>query len=172
MTHCFQSFLRCLTLVLFAAQTQAHPSHTSFAEIGWAESGEQLEVALRVIPEDLEEVLALQQGRAVTLMDSPAVQSMVHTWLSEEFRVYAGDSLLPIALVGMELESYRASWLFFTVNASPDEKLTLQNRILIRHNSAARARVQINTVQRLWQPANDRMTFTDEHPQSLWVPQQ
>ena len=97
--------------------------------------------------------------------------ALVTLWLEDEFRVYRGAELLPIKLLGMELEDYRASWLFFTVSAPQEQALTLQNRILIRHNGA-RDRVQINTVQRLWAPANDRLTYTDEQPQSLWEPAQ
>ena len=119
------SLLVALATALLAAGVMAHPSHTSFVEIGWSESGEQLEVALRVIPEDLEEVLAAQQGRHVTLMDSPAVRNMVTLWLNDEFRVYAGGTPLPVTVLGMELESYRASWVFFTIDAPQEQALSL-----------------------------------------------
>ncbi|AQA19607.1 hypothetical protein BST95_16560 [Halioglobus japonicus] len=162
--------LRLVAALLLATQAWAHPSHTSFAEIGWSADGDALEVALRVIPEDVEELLSSRQQRQVVLVDTPEVRQWLEAWLNEEFRVYADGPSLPVQLQSLDLESYRASWLFFTVAAPKANTLSLQNRLLLSHNTHERGRVQINTVQRLWQPASDRMTFTDEQPQPLWAP--
>ena len=155
-------------LCLLPLVAQAHPSHTSFAEIAWSESGEQLEVALRVIPEDLEDVLALREQRKVALFFTDRMQVMLETWLRDDFAVSDGENDLKPEVLGMEVD-HRAAWIYFTIDADAGRELTLAYRLLQRMNRD-RGQVQINTLQRLWQPANDRLSFTDTSPQLIWVP--
>jgi Domain of unknown function (DUF6702) len=166
------SLLRKTTLFLAATllsiPLSAHPSHTSFAEIGWSDSGEQLEVSLRVIPEDLEAALANRSSQAVALQDTTEHRALVSAWLADNFVVSSDNFALPVQLVGMDL-SYNQTWLYFTVTANPRQPLTLVNKVLL-DISPERGQTQLNQVQRLWGPANDRMTFVEPDPQTLWTP--
>ncbi len=145
--------------ILPATPPQAHPAHSSFAELGWNESGTQLEVALRVIPEDLETVLSVQAGDRVVLQDTPALRQLLTTWLARNFIVRtAGGEAGAIELAGMEL-AYDKSWLYFTVALPRQDGLTLENRIL-QDLASEREHYQLNQVQRLWRGPKDRLQFS------------
>lgn len=157
-----------LCWLVLALPVQAHPSHTSFAEIGWSETGAALEISLRVIPEDLENVLGLREGSPIALQDTAEHRAIIAAWLKDEFVVGSENQALPQHLVGLEL-AYDETWIYFTVTANKQQKLTLANAVLHGYNRE-RGQLQINQVQRLWAATGDRMTFTDTAPQQLWAP--
>ena len=155
-----------LALILACSGLQAHPYHSSFAEIGWSETGDALEVSLRVIPEDLETLLGWRAGRAVVLADSAAVRKMVGDWLADNFRVRVpGGEPLPLALVGLEAGPGE-SWLYFTVTAPRDQRLQLENRVLLEISEN-----QANRVRRLWEEPGSSLLYNREHTlHPLWNP--
>ncbi len=161
------ALLYWLALALPAA---AHPSHTSFAEIGWNQAGNSLEVSLRVIPEDLEAELSQRTGEAIALQDNPQQRELIKRWLSSQF-IVSGVNQQPaqLTLVDMEL-GYDQTWLYFTIEANQGQRLQLANHILMAYNKE-RGRVQLNQIQRMWAPANDRMSFNNSDPQLIWEPQ-
>ncbi len=148
---------------------QGHPSHTSFAEIGWSEDGGSLEVSLRVIPEDLESELGLRQGSPVMLQDTPEHRAMVVAWLRDAFVISAAGQPLRQQLAGLEL-GYDQTWIYFSVSADRRQELALAYTVLIEYNRE-RGRNQVNQARRLWGPANDRMTYTTAKRQLLWSPE-
>ncbi|WP_116364033.1 DUF6702 family protein [Parahaliea mediterranea] len=157
--------LLCVALLLSAPGAIAHPWHTSFAEVGWNTAGDTLEVALRVLPEDLETALTWRSGRAVVLVDSPAVRALALDYLAAHFVLHseAGQQFRPAALLGMEL-AYDASWLYFTVPVDAGLRLSLHNSLLMDVGSN-----QTNRVQRLWAAAEQTLLFTAARPeQPFW----
>ena len=73
-------------LLVAAADLSAHPSHSSFAEVEWSERG-TLDVALKVIPEDLERALSTQVRRTMVLVDTPEVRTALSAYLQQHFRL-------------------------------------------------------------------------------------
>jgi Domain of unknown function (DUF6702) len=155
--------------LLLAAVAQAHPYHTSFAEIDWNEAGDALEVSLRVLPEDLETALTWRAGKAVVLAQNAEVQAQVAAYLQEHFQVLAEDSAsgagtpLPLRLAGMEV-AYNETWLYFTVAARPEMRLRLRNTVLMDVDST-----QTNRVQPLWGLPDNALVLTSAQPEiGLW----
>lgn len=157
-----------LCLLALALPAQGHPSHTSFAEIGWGEDGTALEISLRVIPEDLENVLGLREGEPIALQDTPEHRNIIAAWLQDAFVISTAGRPLPQELVGLDL-GYAKTWVYFTVSADQQQELQLLNTVMHRYNRD-RGQLQVNQVQRLWEPAVQRMTFTSSEPQLLWKP--
>ncbi|TXS95769.1 hypothetical protein FV139_07850 [Parahaliea maris] len=152
-----------LWLALVAVPAWPHPWHTSFAEIDWAADGATLEVALRVLPEDLETALTWRSGEAVVLVDTPEVRTLVLAYLAEHFflRSESGQTLHPDELVGMDL-AYDASWLYFTLPAPPEQRLYLHDSLLMDVDSS-----QTNRAQPLWAAPADTLLFTPAQPELL-----
>ena len=127
----------------------------------------RLEVALRVIPEDLEAVLAATRGKSVRMETTDGIDAMIVDYLAGRFRV-VGPSNEPqqITWVGKEV-SHRAAWLYFEIpvdQIAGDEGVwTLENRVLLDHEAS-----QISTV--LYRAGDLRSTWTftvDSEPVEL-----
>lgn len=156
-----------LAAVLAGSEAFAHPFHSSYAEIGWSDDGGQLEVALRVIPEDLEAALSRQEAETVVLVQSPPVLKVIETYLQATFQVLGADgSVQPLSLSGFEA-GYRETWLYFTVEAADSATLALRHTVLLDEDITQR-----NQTRRLWEPGADVLVFTADEPrQTLWSPQ-
>ncbi|MEQ8516225.1 MAG: hypothetical protein RIC38_11520 [Chromatocurvus sp.] len=156
-----------LAALLAAGGAFAHPFHSSYAEIGWSDGGGQLEVALRVIPEDLEAALSRQEADTVVLVQSPPVLRAIETYLQATFQVQGADGRVrPVSLGGFEA-GYRETWLYFTVEAADSETLSLRHTVLLDEDITQR-----NQTRRLWEPGADVLVFTADQPrQTLWAPQ-
>lgn len=149
-------------LLLWPALALAHPFHGSYAELGWAEDQQAIEVAMRVNAEDVEQALAAGADSAlVPLEDVPAEQ--LQAWLNSAFRLYSGEQHLPVRLVGREV-GYEASWLYFTVPARPDQSLSLAVPALL-----ARHPQQQNRVRLLWQAQESNHLFSSpQQRRAIW----
>lgn len=150
-------------LLLWAAGTAAHPYHTSFAELGWSAAGDALEVSLRVLPEDLETALTWRSGRAVRLV-SGGGDDLLAAYLAEHFQVRDGSGrVLPLELAGLEV-AYDETWIYFTVAARPESRLTLRNTLLMDVEST-----QTNRVRTLWAAPGDALVLTGARPEAfIW----
>ncbi|HEV7671069.1 MAG TPA: DUF6702 family protein [Thermoanaerobaculia bacterium] len=110
---------RAFALFLFAplglaAPGQAHPFHASRAEIDYRAECRCLEVALAVVPEELEAALQRISGKRVPL-ESPEAEAEIVGYLKTRFVASPpGGEPLPIKWVGREV-SYREAWLYFKV---------------------------------------------------------
>ena len=62
----------------------AHPFHASYAELSWSEAGDALEVALRVIPEDLETALSRDAGSRVLLDPEAPPAELIEAYLGRD----------------------------------------------------------------------------------------
>lgn len=163
-----RTLLPAISLVasLACCAALAHPFHSSYAEIDWGGDGTQLEIALRVIPEDLEAALSRQRGESVALVQRPPVHTAIENYLRETFQVVnpAGEAQA-LRLTGFEA-GHRETWLYFTVAASRRETLSLRHELLFDEDMTQR-----NQTRRLWRAASDIMVFTAERPeQALWSP--
>jgi hypothetical protein len=134
----------------------AHPFHASYAELERGAGG-TLDVALQVIPEDLEQALTEFAGRRLVLADSPAVRRVLQQYLSARFRLLADGGPAPLSLVGMEL-GYRDTWLYFTLAADP-AGAELENTLLFEVADA-----QSNRVRCLWTPRSPALVFNAGEP--------
>ena len=159
--------LYCLIAAFCCAPglSQAHPFHSSYAEIEWSETG-GLDVALRVIPEDLERALSLRAGRNVVLVDEPSVRELLVSYLAEHFRLLPGDDQSEPRLVGMQLD-YRETWIYFSLSAPQGADAALHNPLLMDLEPT-----QTNRVRRLWDPEAPVMVFSAAEPRRpLAVPE-
>ena len=150
--------------LLLATSVAGHPSHDSFTEIDWNPEGDMLEVSLRIIPETLESALEkyAADGKRIALENTVVSEPAVEAYLIRHFEIRNSQSeLMPLALVGMDID-YAESWLYFTVQASSDDSLSLRNTILL-----ALENQQVNRVQRLWRRAADIQLYTQTKPERL-----
>ena len=161
-------FACLLALVLGAGHAggvAAHPFHASYAELSWNDAGDTLQVALRVIPEDLESALSRAAGGPVVLDPDAPPAPLIEDYLGRHFRVSAaGGTGAPAVFLGVEV-AWDETWLYFTLpvarSAAP---LTLHNSLLFDV-----AEAQSNRVRRLWAPEAPVLVFTREEP-SLPLP--
>jgi Domain of unknown function (DUF6702) len=142
-----------LALAIFAWTASAHEYHASLAEVELNADTGHLEIALRVIPEDLEAALTAKHGAAVRLEVTDGVDAMIVDYLASRFRVVgASGEPQPITWVGKEV-SYQAAWLYFEIPVAADGLWTLENRVLFDVSAS-----QINTV--LYRAGDSRSTWT------------
>lgn len=152
-------FLRA-SLALFALwvwPAAAHEFHTSTAEVEHNRDSGKLEVALRVIPEDLEEALSRGRDRPVRLEVTEGVDALITAYLAARFRVEGPDGEpRPVTWVGKEV-SHRAAWLYFEIPVDDETVWTLDNRVLFDVSET-----QINTVDFRDGERREAWTFTVE----------
>ena len=143
----------CGLLVALALPTAAHEYHASSAEIEFNRESGRLEIALQVIPEDLETALSAGRDRPVRLEATPDVDALITAYLADRFRVTGpSGEPQPILWVGKEV-SYRAAWLYFEIEVDGKVAWTLDNRVLFDVSES-----QINTVE-----------FRDGERRSAWI---
>ena len=149
-----------LLAAAFAGSAAAHPFHASYAELSWNRAGDALQVALRVIPEDLESALSRDAGSPVVLdPDAPPV-ALIEAYLERHFRISgAGGGSGRPAFLGLEV-AYDETWLYFTLPiARSNAPLTLRNSLLFDV-----AEAQSNRVRSLWAPDAPVLVFTAREP--------
>ena len=111
--------MAALALAAFWASSlaEAHPFHSSRAEVDYRAECRCLEVALAVVPEELEAALGRIAGKRVPL-ESPETEAAIVEYLKTRFVVTPagspGAEPLPIEWVGREV-SHREAWLYFKV---------------------------------------------------------
>ncbi|MEM7018998.1 MAG: DUF6702 family protein [Pseudomonadota bacterium] len=142
----------------------AHPTHTSFAEIRLNQASQTLEIALRVIPEDLESILSNRAGKPFSLNNSETADRQIIEYLWEAFQVInEHKKRLELRWVGKEV-TYAGAWLYFEMPLNNAQKLTLNNRVLLDWNTA-----QINTVKFINDDSHKMLTFENfAKPQLIW----
>lgn len=162
---CFPAPAVAFVLALFLAATiapgaAAHPFHASYAELSWNEAGDALQVALRIIPEDLESALARDAGSPVVLAPEAPPAALIEAYLERHFRIdAAGGDAGPPAFLGLEV-AYDETWLYFTVPVRRDAApFTLRNSLLFDVADA-----QSNRLRRLWAPEAPVLVFTAREP--------
>lgn len=121
----------CALLVLLGAlSARAHEFHVSTAEVEYNPQSQHLEVALEVLPDDLEDALSRHQHRLVSLDATEGVDQLILDYLRQGFRVVdARGHACSLLWVGKEV-SFEAAWLYFEVPVDPDVAWRLEDRVL------------------------------------------
>ena len=160
------TLIALIVLLVWPGMSAAHPAHDSYTEIEWNRAGDTLEVSMRIIPEELETALSWRasSGKPVVLENNSVSSPMVEAYLIDTFQIRNSTSeLMPLSLVGMDI-SYKESWLYFTVAASVEDRLTLRNTVLLELEKQ-----QINRVRRLWvSPEDIYLHSGNSTEQLLW----
>lgn len=127
----------CILLVSSAGLT--HPQHRSTAQVEVDKKRKVLEVALRVLPDQLEE--ALTKWRKPEEKQKLTDAQKITRYLQDKFRVVGDDSTpARILWVGRENDGGEL-WLFFELKL-PSGKAYLSNRVFFELSSE-----QLNVVQ-------------------------
>ncbi len=151
-----------LVLCLSAPACWAHPYHRSLAKVAVNRDRGVLEVALGVLPEQLETALA-KPGEVVNLEGTADIERRVLEYLWQTFRVTrVGDDSkhrLELVWLGMEI-TYKNAWLYFEVDLAGVDRVGLKNAVL---NNVGHSQ-QINTVLISKGSDTQRMTFTEDTP--------
>ena len=155
----FQLFL--ISALFGSGVALAHPYHSSNAEITWKPDAQEtsnknysgtLQVALRVIPEDLEAILGIHEQRTVILDDNKETDKIIVDYLWKTFRVRS-ESKKQVAMqwLGKEVK-HSAAWLYFELDVNNAQSLTLENRVLMDYKDSQtnRAQVKINGKSRYY----------------------
>jgi hypothetical protein len=108
-----------LALLLILSRPGAgHPLHESLAEVEWVAWRGHFEIALGVVPEDLEEALLEATSRRVRLEDEEA-EPLLAAYLEARFRVESGSGESSVVrFVGREV-SHKRAWLYFELTPPP-----------------------------------------------------
>ncbi len=144
MSRCTVGWLVRLVLllpILLPGAVAAHPYHASLAEAEYNPERRSLEIALRVLPEELEAVLSERAGKPVNLDATDKVDELIVAYLNETFRLLTDQASSPaLQWLGKEV-SHRAAWLYFEVVIDPKLRWSLENRVLFDYEPR-----QVNTV--------------------------
>lgn len=137
----------------------AHPYHASLAEVDYNPERQNLEVALRVLPEELEAVLSERAGKAVNLDATEDVDALIVAYLNETFRLLTDQAPSPpLQWLGKEV-SHRAAWLYFEIAIDPQLRWSLENRVLFDYEPQ-----QVNTVLLRLGETQASLTFDARNP--------
>jgi len=135
--------LLCLLGPLGTAPAVAHPFHLSNAEVDYRAECRCLEVALQVMPEDLEAVLGRISGQRIPL-EAKAIEPGLLAYLKQRFVVTAqGSAPKPLRWVGKEVKPQEA-WLYFKI-LDVGRAFELADRLLFDQEPS-----QINRVLLRW----------------------
>ncbi len=149
--------LLCLGCVL-GSSAGAHPAHHSYAEVEWSAEG-TLDVALNVIPEDLEAALSRRAGEPVVLVNTAAVRSLLEAYLAQHFVLLPASPAARPRVLGLDGE-YGATWIYFSIPVQREQVSSLRNTVLMDHQEG-----QTNRVRQLWSPGAPTLVFTEREPQ-------
>ncbi|MBB4080072.1 hypothetical protein GGR28_002702 [Lewinella aquimaris] len=125
--------LPLILLLLFAPP--AHDYHVSKTNVRYVSAKSEVQVEMHVFVDDLEEAMqdagapVLDLGTADEHIDS---ERYVTAYLEKHFKIEWNGELLPVALVGWELEDdMHGLWIYLVAEASdPPQNVTVQNSVL------------------------------------------
>ncbi|TWT58542.1 hypothetical protein KOR42_19230 [Thalassoglobus neptunius] len=144
-------------------QADAHPFHSSHAEMEWNEESACFEVSVRVASIDLEKVLRKRTGRIVRI-DDPSASKKIFEYVSETFEVTAGGKKLAFQSVGIDSD-VRHTWIYFELKPLMGrDDLLVENKLLLEMHD------QVNSVTILQPGEKQTFNFTAETDQKklLW----
>jgi len=114
----------------WSASLLAHPHHSSLTEIGWNEQRDTLQIALRVIPEDLEAALSFRTKASFVLAEGEAIDRLLVAYLVDFFIVSnERGERLPIRFLGKQV-AHDGAWLYFEIPVAGASALNLANQVL------------------------------------------
>ncbi len=140
--------------LLLAQVVSAHPYHTTTLELSLNGDGSRLQMSLRMLPEDVEQIASDRAGEKVTLRDEKRIVALLHKYIMRHLQLRQHGQ--PMHLEGWEME-WDASQVLFFFEAPIhhiDDRLTLTNRLLLDLHPDA-----LNVVVKLLQDGQ-RESFT------------
>lgn len=131
----------CVSSSLSTAE--AHPGHYSLTEIEFNPQNQRFEVAMRVRIADLQDALAMQAHRRISLEHDPQAAAAVQKYVAANFQISASQSdRCVLHWVGHELALHDV-WIYFEVqlldtstNQSASETVSDDSEILRRSQQA------------------------------------
>jgi hypothetical protein len=123
-----------------------------------------LQVALRVIPEDLESILSIVEKRTVILDDSQDTDKAIINYLWQFFRIRnETGKQLTMHWVGKDVK-HSATWLYFEYPVNHSQSLTLENRVLMDYKETQINRASVNIHKKI---ISHTFTLQDQ-PKLIW----
>src|SRR5436190_19434900 len=125
----------CGFVILLAAvfSVEAHPYHTSIADIRYNAKSQTLEIALKVFANDLEKTLSDAAKKPVTLNQTPAVQAQIAAYLKKVVAVELNPKqVLPLKYIGSEPET-DTYWLYAEIPLKSNQlsQVNFRNQVLL-----------------------------------------
>ncbi len=142
---------------------KAHPQHASYAEISFSDDNKHIQVALRVIPEDIENAISQLEQQTFVLKGDETTDTYLLNYLKQSFLLTNEyKQKLALSWLGKEVK-YEGAWLYFTAALKDASTVYLQNNVLIRWQPA-----YINHVK-LIHAADHSLVFTRKKlKQKIW----
>ena len=146
-------FSGVLFFCLLATGANAHRFHHSLGEVEVNSERKVLEIALKVIPEDLETALQEQVGKRINLEKSKGIDAEITRYLASKLQFVGTDQQsLKLVWVGKEV-THKAAWLYVEVPYKSPQTVEIQNTLLdgVSHGQQVNALVitQGDSQQRL-----------------------
>ncbi len=130
-----------LTLASLPGVVHAHPVHASAAVVDVR--GRRVEVTLTVAPEDLQEALRRESGRALDVDTDASVDALARTYVAERFVLGGPNGPLPLTWIGYEITD-DAGLLYFEFMLPKDLRgITVRNAVFFELTPAHINRVQV-----------------------------
>lgn len=115
MSRCFTLLTAATCVCCSLSSAEAHPGHYSLTEIEFNPQNQRFEVAMRVRIADLQDALAVQAQRRISLEHDAQAAAAVQNYLAANFQISASESDRCILhWVGHELTLHDV-WIYFEV---------------------------------------------------------
>lgn len=143
-----------LILALSPGVASAHKFYASLAQVEKT-SGGQVEVGLRLFPDDVERALSASAGRPVVIGETPAFREALMEYLDATFVLASGTERARFRYVGID-PKVNLVWVFVETDwPRPLKASRLTNRLLLDVSSD-----QTNTVNLTEGEARETLVFT------------
>jgi hypothetical protein len=153
----FAAALLFLAVVRAPEPASAHKFYASLAQVEKTAEG-RIEVALRLFPDDVEQVLSAEAGRRVVIGDTPAFRDELMKYIGSRLVIDSGKDRARFRYVGFE-PSVNLLWVFIEAEWPRSLKgARLTNRLLLEVSAD-----QMNTVNLTEGAAKETFTFTATH---------
>lgn len=115
---------------LLTTIAQAHPFHSSAAEMEWNEKGSCYEVAWKIDPNDLEQELRRRTKRQIVL-EKLTSHDVVFNYLNSVFSVELQGKKTTLKPVGFEVNS-KDAWIYFEIPVGTELRdMKITNQLLL-----------------------------------------
>jgi len=112
----------------------AHPFYLSLTDMQYNAANQEIEIAIKIFTDDLDETLTARYGEAIRLeteREHPDADAYLFTYIEENFSLSIQDQALPLSYLGREVEE-DVVWVYLTVPcASSPEQVKVKQAILL-----------------------------------------
>lgn len=116
-------FMLTVAVLLCASgnTADAHPFHSTLAEMEWNAENGAFEVSLQFAGSEIEDELSALHGRRISLESTPGAEQLLQDYLEQRFRISdATRKSSRIRWVGMEV-GVRYIWAYFEIELTRNE---------------------------------------------------